>query len=57
MVGHAQLLERKIVRGENVSSETILTVLTTIQRVGHQAAMDAHRSRLAIFPSPNRKAG
>jgi acyl-CoA synthetase (AMP-forming)/AMP-acid ligase II len=57
MVGNAQLLERRILRGEPVSPDAILSVLSTIQRVGHQAAMDANRPRTAEFPRHTRRAG
>jgi hypothetical protein len=57
MVGNAQLLERRIIRGEPVSPDSILSVLSTIQREGHQAAMDANRSRVAEFPAQTRRTG
>jgi hypothetical protein len=38
IVGSAQLIERKIVRGKPLSPDELLAVLATIQRQGRQAA-------------------
>jgi hypothetical protein len=38
MVGNAQLLERKIARGDPISPDFLLSVLALIQRQGRQAA-------------------
>ena len=39
IVGNAQLLERKVARGDAVASEEILATLSSIQRAGYLAVV------------------